>query len=150
MIVSKETRSRCAALRTLLRLHASRVGDEQGSVVGDEGLLHLEGRGGVGVFRGEGDDGLGEGLADGVDLGGVTTARDADANVDVGERVGLGATSGEDEKRLEELGGENRGAKELERLSVDADEAGAGLAEGDSCRGLFRDVSRAVVVYERK
>jgi hypothetical protein len=31
-----------------------------------------------------GDDGFGDGLADGVDLRGVSTAGDADADVDVG------------------------------------------------------------------
>lgn len=34
-----------------------------------------------------GDEGLGDGLTDGVDLGGVTTTSDADADVDVGELV---------------------------------------------------------------
>lgn len=34
-----------------------------------------------------GDEGLGDGLADGVDLGSVTTTGDADADVDVGELV---------------------------------------------------------------
>lgn len=34
-----------------------------------------------------GDEGLGNGLTDGVDLGGVTTTSDADADVDVGELV---------------------------------------------------------------
>ena len=34
-----------------------------------------------------GDDGLGDGLADGVDLRGVTTTGDADADVDTGELV---------------------------------------------------------------
>jgi hypothetical protein len=34
-----------------------------------------------------GDEGLGNGLTDGVDLGGVTTTGDADADVDVGELV---------------------------------------------------------------
>lgn len=34
-----------------------------------------------------GDDGLGNGLTDGVDLGSVTTTGDADADVDVGELV---------------------------------------------------------------
>ena len=33
------------------------------------------------------DNGLCNGLADGVDLGGVTTARDTDSDVDVGEFV---------------------------------------------------------------
>lgn len=35
-----------------------------------------------------GDDGLGDGLADGVDLGGGATSVDADADVDAGEFVG--------------------------------------------------------------
>lgn len=35
-----------------------------------------------------GDDGLGDGLTDGVNLGGVTTTGDADADVDTGELVG--------------------------------------------------------------
>ena len=34
-----------------------------------------------------GDDGLGDGLADGVDLRGVTTTGDADTDVDTGELV---------------------------------------------------------------
>lgn len=34
-----------------------------------------------------GDEGLGNGLTDGIDLGGVTTTSDADADVDVGELV---------------------------------------------------------------
>jgi hypothetical protein len=34
-----------------------------------------------------GDNGLGDGLTDGVDLGGVTTTSDADADVDTGELV---------------------------------------------------------------
>jgi hypothetical protein len=34
-----------------------------------------------------GDEGLGDGLTDGVDLGSVTTTGDADTDVDVGELV---------------------------------------------------------------
>lgn len=48
-----------------------------------------------------GDQGLGDRLADGVDLGGVATAADADADVDVGELV-----EAEDEERLVDLEGE--------------------------------------------
>lgn len=50
-----------------------------------------------------GNDGLGDGLADGVDLGGVTTTRDADADVDTGELV-----EADDEERLVDLVLENR------------------------------------------
>lgn len=67
----------------LLGLAPPVVGDEECAVVLDEGLLELV----LGVLVDEllvvGDDGLGDGLADGVDLRGVTTTGDADADVDV-------------------------------------------------------------------
>ena len=71
----------------LLGLAAAVVGDEEGAVELDEGLLeHV-----LGVLVDEllvvGDEGLGNGLADGVDLGGVATAGDAHADVEVGELV---------------------------------------------------------------
>lgn len=47
-----------------------------------------------------GDDGLGDGLADGVDLGGVATTGDAHADVDAGELVGA-----DDEEGLVDLCG---------------------------------------------
>lgn len=47
-----------------------------------------------------GDEGLGDGLADGVDLGGVATAGDADADVEVGELV-----EADDEEGLVDLWG---------------------------------------------
>lgn len=71
----------------LLGLAAAVVSDQQGAVELDEGLLQQV----LGVLVDEllvvGDEGLGNGLTDGVDLGGVTTTGDADADVDVGELV---------------------------------------------------------------
>lgn len=71
----------------LLGLATTVVGDEEGTVELDESLLEEV----LGVLVDEllvvGDEGLGDGLTDGVDLGGVTTAGDADADVDVGEFV---------------------------------------------------------------
>lgn len=71
----------------LLGLAPPVVGDEECAVVLDEGLLELV----LGVLVDEllvvGDDGLGDGLADGVDLRGVTTTGDADADVDIGWAV---------------------------------------------------------------
>ncbi len=71
----------------LLGLAAAVVGDEEGAVKGDEGLLEQV----LGVLVDKllvvGDEGLGNGLTDGVDLRGVTTAGDADANVNVGKLV---------------------------------------------------------------
>ena len=80
--------ARAGTLTTeLLGLTSSVVGDEEGSVELDEGLLEEV----LGVLVDEllvvGDQGLGDGLSDGVDLRGVTTAGDADADVDVGELV---------------------------------------------------------------
>lgn len=71
----------------LLGLAASVIGDEEGTVVADEGLLELVLGVLVDVLLVVGDYGLGDRLSDGVDLGDVTTAGDADADVDVGELV---------------------------------------------------------------
>lgn len=67
----------------LLGLAPPVVGDEQCAVVLDEGLLELVLRVLVDVLLVVGDDGFGNGLADGVDLRGVSTAGDADADVDI-------------------------------------------------------------------
>ena len=75
------------ATTELLGLGPTVVGDQQGAVVLDEGLLELVLRVLVDVLLVVGDDGLGDGLADGVDLGGVTTTSDADADVNTGELV---------------------------------------------------------------
>lgn len=71
----------------LLGLAPTVIGDEEGAVELDESLLEEV----LGVLVDEllvvGDEGLGNGLTDGVDLRGVTTTGDADADVDVGELV---------------------------------------------------------------
>lgn len=71
----------------LLGLAPTVVSDEEGTVVLDKSLLeHV-----LGVLVDEllvvGDEGLGDGLADGVDLRGVTTTGDAHSDVDLGELV---------------------------------------------------------------
>lgn len=65
----------------LLGLAPAVVGDEEGAVELDEGLLEEVLGVLVDVLLVVGDQGLGDGLADGVDLRGVTTAGDADADV---------------------------------------------------------------------
>lgn len=87
-----------AATTELLGLAPAVVGDEEGTVVAHESLLeHV-----LGVLIDEllvvGDEGLGDGLTDGVDLGGVTAAGHADADVDIGELV-----EAEDQERLVDL-----------------------------------------------
>lgn len=82
----------------LLGLGPSGIGNEKCAVVLDESLLELV----LGVLVNEllvvGDDGLGDGLADGVDLGDVTTTGDADTDVDTGELV-----EADDQKGLVDL-----------------------------------------------
>jgi hypothetical protein len=82
----------------LLWLGASRVGNKECTVVLDESLLELV----LGVLIDEllvvGDDGLGDGLANGIDLGNVTTTGDADTDVDTGELV-----KANNQKRLVDL-----------------------------------------------
>ena len=67
----------------LLGLAPPIVGNKQGTVVLDQGLLQLVLGVLVDVLLVVGDDGLGDGLTDGVDLGGVTTTGDAHADVDL-------------------------------------------------------------------
>ena len=79
----------CASTRSteLLGFRATVVGDKQGAVVLHKSLLELVLGVLVNVLLVVGDDGLGDGLADGVDLRGVTTTGNADADVDTGELV---------------------------------------------------------------
>lgn len=67
-------------------------------------------------------------LARSIDLGGVTTTGNPDADVDVGELIGA-----QDEDRLVELRPEDLGGEQLERLAVHTDEALAGDAARHGC-----------------
>lgn len=71
----------------LLRLSPTVIGNEQVSVVLDKGALQLVLGVLIDVLLVVSDDGLGDGLADGVDLRSLTTTGDADADVDTGEFV---------------------------------------------------------------
>lgn len=79
----------CASTRSteLLGFRATVVGDKQGAVVLHKSLLELVLGVLVNVLLVVGDDGLGDGLADGVDLRGVATTGDADTDVNTGELV---------------------------------------------------------------
>lgn len=80
----------CASTATteLLGLRTTVVGNEQCAVVLDKSLLELVLGVLVNVLLVVGDNRLGDGLTDGVDLRGVTTTGDADTDVDTGEFVG--------------------------------------------------------------
>jgi hypothetical protein len=116
----------------LLGLAAAVVGNEEGSVELDESLLQEV----LGVLIDEllvvGDESLGNGLSDSVNLRNMTTAIYAHTNVYIGELV-----EANDEERLVDLEAEDLRLDELERTSVDLDETLAGLAVGDGSSGLF-------------
>ena len=84
----------------LLGLRTTVVGNEECAVVLDKSLLQLVLGVLIDVLLVVGDDGLGDGLTDGVDLGGVTTTGDANADIDTGELVGS-----DDQKGLVDLFG---------------------------------------------
>ena len=65
----------------LLRFAATRVGNQERTVVRNEELAKLKRRRSVVVLGVVGNKGLGNGLTDGVNLRSVTTTRDTDANV---------------------------------------------------------------------
>lgn len=113
----------------LLGFAATVVGNEEGTVELGQGLLEQV----LGVLIDEllvvGDQGLGDRLSDGVDLGSVTTTGDTDTDVEAGELVKT-----DDQERLVDLGSENGGLNELERAAVDLDQTLSGLGVGDSCR----------------
>lgn len=80
----------------------------------DKGLLE----GVLGVLIDEllviGDDRLGDGLTDGVDLGCVSTTGNSDSDVDIGELV-----KSNDEERLVDLESQDLWLDQVEGLSVD-------------------------------
>lgn len=115
------------ATTELLGLGPTVISDQEGAVVLDEGLLELVLGVLVDVLLVVGDNGLGDGLTDGVDLGGVTTTGDADADVDTGELV-----SADDQEGLVDLEAQDLRLDQREGLAVDLDEALALLAVGDS------------------
>lgn len=124
----------------LLWLTSPIVGNEEGTVVCSQRLLELV----LGVLIDKllvvGNEGLGNGLTDGVNLGGVPTTADTDTDVDTGEFV-----KSDNEERLVDLKSEDLRLNEGKGRSVDLDETTAGLAVGDgSGRLLFSEALNAL------
>ena len=115
----------------LLGLCSPRVRNQKTSVVRDQLLLELHGAEGVDVLGVVRNDGLGDGLADGVYLGSVSTTLDADTDVDGGKAVLT-----RDEDGLVDLEAEDLRLEEVDGGAVDVDEATALLGVGDRGRGL--------------
>ena len=74
----------------LLGLALSRIGDEQTSVVLDQDILDLLLGGLVDKLLVVGDQGLRDGLSDGIDLGNVTTTTHSNSDVNSGESIHTG------------------------------------------------------------
>ena len=66
----------------LLGLRSSGVGDQQSAVVSNKELAELKGRGGIVVLGVVSNERLGDSLADGVDLRGLTTTGHTETDVD--------------------------------------------------------------------
>ncbi len=111
----------------LLGFASSRVGDDQRSVVSDQHVSDLLLGGLINELLVVGEQTLGDGLSDGVDLRGVTTASDSDSHVDLGE-----VFLAQKEDGLESLNSESRGIEMIEGYTVDSDHTSTGLNECNS------------------
>ncbi|CAL5385889.1 unnamed protein product [Camellia sinensis] len=118
--------STSTATTKLLGLAAPRIGDEESTIVPNENVLDLLLRLLINILLVESDECFGDALADGVDLGGVATALNADAHVDAGE-----ALAAEEEDGLVGLVAEDLRLHQLDGAAVDLDQATATLAVGD-------------------
>ena len=117
----------------LLGLHPSGVGNEKGSVIGNKLFLQLHGTEGIDVFGVVGDEGLGDGLSDGVDLGDVSSSLHPDADIEDAEGVFTG-----DQNGLVDLEPEDLGLEDGDGGAVDTDDTTALLGVGD-CSGSLQE-----------
>ncbi len=111
----------------LLGFAAAGVSNEETLVVLNEQFFEFSLGGFVVVLLRVGDDSLGDGLTDGHNLSGGTTSAYTNADVEILEAVGAKKEYG-----FPNLKAKGGGFEEIEGLSVDFDEAGAGGGVGDS------------------
>jgi len=116
----------CTASTELLGLRATRVGNKEGAIIVHEDLLDLTLGCLVDIFLVPGNQGLCDGLTDGVDLGCVTTTLNTDADVHLTVSVGS-----EEEHWLPDLETECLGLDKLDWDTVDLDEANTLLHKCD-------------------
>merc|ERR1719321_2499730 len=120
-----ETRTRGAASE-LLRLAAARVSDDEGAVVRHQDVLDFFLRGLIDELLVVGDHALGDGLAQGVDLRGVTAALHAEPNVDLPAPL-----LAHQQQRLEDFDAEDVGLHRVDGATIHAGLPGAGADERD-------------------
>ena len=124
--------SASTATTELLGLAAAGIGNEESTIVPDENVFDFLLRLLIDVLLVVSDQGLGDALTDGVNLGGVSTALDTDAHVDASETV-----AAEEEDGLKGLEAEDLRLDKLDRTAVNLDESAAALAVGDCHRRLL-------------
>uniref|UniRef100_A0A182TWB2 Uncharacterized protein n=1 Tax=Anopheles melas TaxID=34690 RepID=A0A182TWB2_9DIPT len=107
----------------LLRLAAARIRNQQRSVVLGQDVLQLLARRLIDVLLVEGDQRLGDGLPDGVDLCYVTAAAHADADVDAGELF-----LAEQQQRLLQLVAQDLRLDLVQRAAIDTQQSLSALA----------------------
>lgn len=117
----------------LLGLHPSGVRDEECSVICDELFLQLHGAESIDIFGVVGDNGLGDRLSDGVDLGDVSSSLDTDTDVEDAEGFLASNKDG-----LVDLEPKDLGLEEVDWGAVNADDTTALLGVGD-CSGSLEN-----------
>ncbi|CAL9115851.1 unnamed protein product [Musa acuminata var. zebrina] len=122
----------CASATELLGLTSAGVGDQKGAIIADEDVLDFLLGLLVHVLLVEGNEGLGDALTDGINLGGLAAAADADADVDVHEPL-----PPEEEDGLEGLKAEDLRLHQFDRHAVHLDQSTTPLAVRHSHRRLL-------------
>lgn len=120
----------------LLGLAPPGVCDQEGTVVGHKLLLQLHCAVSVDVLGVVRNDGLSDGLADGVNLRGVSSTLDADTDIE-----GSKGVLSSDEDGLVDLEAEDLRLDEVDGGTIDADEATSLPGVSDSGRGLHQQMS---------
>ena len=115
----------------LLRFCSPRVRNQERPVVRDELLLELERTRGIEVLGVVGNNGLRDGLADGIHLRGVSTTLHTKTNVNRGESLLAG-----NKDRLVDLEAQDLGLQKVDGRAVNVNEATALLCVGDRSSGL--------------
>jgi len=111
----------------LFGLTATRISDKKSTVIRDEDVLDLLLGSLINKLLVVGDDGLADGLTDGIELRSVTTTADTDAEIDIGK-----ALLAEKKDRLKDLEAEKLRLDKLNGAAVETDHALALLADGNS------------------
>merc|ERR1712194_417578 len=117
----------------LLRLAATRVRDDEGLVVGGQGILDLLLGGLINVLLVEGDESAGDSLTDSVDLGNVTSTLNTDLEVQRSPLSRLAFLSlSEEQQGLVDLDAHDLRGEGVDGHTVDTELSLARLDEGDS------------------